>query len=148
MRVFLAGIIQGSLTEAEIHHQDWRVPIKRMVSEHLPEAEIHCPYSLHPNSITYELPEIRKTLVDGIEKAAEADVLIAYVPSASMGTAIEMYEASRNGAVVLTISPMGPNWVLRVYSDAIFATVEEFDEFLATGGLADLLKQRSERSQL
>jgi len=141
MNVFLAGIIQGSLAEAVIHDQDWRTPIKRILADHLPDAEVYCHYSLHPNSITYELPEIRATLADGFRQAAECDLMIAYVPSASMGTAIEIHEAARNGAIVLTISPLAPNWVLRAYSHRIFPDVDALEEFLATGGLDELTKK-------
>jgi len=141
MRVFLAGIIQGSLAEARIHDQDWRTPIKRVLAEHVGDAEVYCHYSLHPNSITYELPDIQTTLADGFKQAADCDLLIAYVPSASMGTAIEIYEAARNNAIVLTISPMAPNWVLRAYSHEIFPDVEAFEQFIATGRLAELIEQ-------
>ena len=106
----------------------------------MPEAQVYCHYSLHPNSITYELPEIRTTLEDGFKQAAECDVLIAYVPSASMGTAIEIHQAARNNAIVLTISPMTPNWVLRAYSHRIFPDVDAFEEFIATGGLDELIE--------
>jgi len=139
MNVFLAGIIQGSLSEATIHDQDWRTPIKRILAEHHPEAEVYCHYSVHPNSITYDLPEIKETLADGFQRSADCDLMIAYVPSASMGTAIEIYEAHRNNAIVLTISPMAPNWVLRAYSDEIFADIPAFETFIANGGLNALL---------
>ena len=142
MITFLAGIIQGSLAEARIHDQDWRTPIKRILAEHVGDAEVYCHYSLHPNSITYELPEIQTTLADGFKQAADCDLLIAYVPSASMGTAIEIYEAARNNAIVLTISPMAPNWVLRAYSHEIFPDVEAFEQFIATGGLDELIESR------
>ncbi len=142
MNVFLAGIIQGSLSEATIHDQDWRTPIKRILAAHHPDAEVYCHYSVHPNSITYDLPEIKETLADGFQRSADCDLLIAYVPSASMGTAIEIYEAARNNAIVLTISPMAPNWVLRAYSDEIFADTEAFEKFIANGGLSTLQDQR------
>lgn len=142
MKIFLAGIIQGSLAEATIHDQDWRVPIKRIIARRLPEASVYCHYSHHPNSITYELPLICQTLAQGICEAALSDLVVAYVPSASMGTAVEIYEAFRHGAVVLTITPLAANWVLRAYSDRIFATVEQLDAFLASGELADLISQK------
>jgi len=141
MKVFLAGIIQGSLSDPVIHDQDWRTPIRRVLDEHLGEAQVYCHYSLHPNSITYELPEIRATLAEGFRQAAECDLLIAYVPSASMGTAIEIHEAAANGAIVLTISPLAPNWVLRAYSHRIFPDVEAFEEFIAAGGLEKLTRE-------
>jgi hypothetical protein len=141
MKVFLAGIIQGSLSEATIHDQDWRTPIKRILAEHRPDIDVYCHYSVHPNSITYQLPEIKATLTDGFDRSADCDLLIAYLPSASMGTAIEIYLAAQNNAIVLTISPMAPNWVLRAYSDRIFPDMEAFEQFIAAGGLDELTDQ-------
>ena len=142
MRVFLAGIIQGSKTAAEIHQQDWREPIRRAVERHLGEAEVYCHYSRHPDSITYELPAIRSTLADGLRRAAASDLLIAYVPSASMGTAVEMHEAYHAGAAVLTVSPLASNWVLRAYSDRIFPDIEALERFLASPPFAALMEAK------
>jgi hypothetical protein len=142
MKIFLAGIIQGSLTEARIHQQDWRDPIKQALLRHFPQADIYCHYSQHPNSITYDLPQIRSTLAEGNMLAAKCDVLVPYLPSASMGTAIEMYEAHRNGAIVLSITAMAPNWVVRAYSDRILPDTAAFEKFLAGGKLTSLLQTR------
>lgn len=144
MQVFLAGIIQGSLVEADIHGQDWREPIRRAFRRHAPQADIYCHYTEHPESITYDLPEIRTTLADGNRRAGACDVLVAYLPSASMGTAIEMHEAVRGGAVVLTITPMTANWVVRAYSDRVFPSIEAFEAFLADGELPRLLAAKRE----
>jgi len=140
MKVFLAGIIQGSKAAAEIHDQDWRTPIKRVLSRHLPDAIVYCHYSEHPNSITYDLPTLRATLCEGIRRAAQSDLLIAYVPGASMGTAIEMHAAYQAGAAVLTISPLAANWVIRAYSDSILPDLEAFETFASAGGLAELMQ--------
>lgn len=142
MKVFLAGIIQGSIAEAHIHEQDWREPIKQSLARHLPGAEVYCHYSEHPDSISYDLPDIRRTLAEGNRRAAECDLLVAYVPGASMGTAIEMHEAARRGAAVVTISPLQANWIIRAYSDAVLPDIAAFEEFLASGRLAEILARR------
>ena len=147
LNVFLAGIMQGSHAEMKIHDQDWRGPIKRALAEHAPEAEVYDHFEHHPRSAGYEMPEIAETLADGIARVAACDVLVAYVPGASMGTAVEMYEAARNGAVVLTVSPLAANWVLLVYSDRTFADVAGLEAFLAAGGLDELLRSRRSRSR-
>ncbi len=139
MRVFLAGIMQGSLVEPKIVDQRWRDGIKESLARHLPTAEVYCHYEAHPNSVAYGHSMIIQTLSDGFRRAAECDVLIAYLPSASMGTAIEMYEAARGGAVVLTITPLAANWVVLAYSDKVFPSTEAFDEFLENGELSGLL---------
>lgn len=142
MKVFLAGIIQGSLVAADIHEQDWRRDVAEIVRRHLPAAELYCHYSRHPQSIRYDLPDIRHTFQEGIRRAAECDLLIAYLPAASMGTAIEMYEAARAGAVVLAVTPMAANWVVRLYSDRILGDLSALEAFLAGGELAGLMRAR------
>jgi len=141
MNVFLAGIMQGSKVEAAIHAQDWREPIRRAFAGHVPPSEVYCHFEANPRSIDYELPDIRVTFEEGLRRARQCDVLVAYLPSASMGTAIEMVEAYHAGTVVLTITPMALNWVVRLYSHRIFATVAELEAFLASGQLDALLQQ-------
>lgn len=142
MKVFLAGIIQGSKVAAEIHRQDWRQPIRRLLGSYAPDAEVYCHYSEHPESITYELPEIVETFEAGLARAVACDVLIAWLPSASMGTAIEMYEARRSGAAVVTITPMAANWVVRAYSDRILPDLAALEDFLASGELGKLQAEK------
>ena len=71
--------------------------------------------------------------------AATADVLVAYVPEASMGTAIEMWQAFKAGAHVFTISPLAENWVVKFLSQRVFATL---DEFVAVCGLRRIRGRR------
>jgi len=142
MKVFLAGIIQGSLSEPVIHDQDWREPIRRAIARHLPGAEVYCHFSEHPNSITYGQEDIRRTFDDGVRRAAACDLLVAYLPEASMGTAIEMHEASRAGAVVVTVGPLAANWVVRRYSDRIVPDVASLEELLASGQIERLVRER------
>jgi len=142
MKVFLAGIIQGSKIAAEIHRQDWRRPIRRLLASHVPDAEVYCHYSEHPESIRYELGKIIETFEAGLARAVACDLLIAWLPSASMGTAVEMYEAHRSGAAVVTITPMAANWVVRVCSDRILPDLPALEEFLACGELDNLLAEK------
>jgi hypothetical protein len=145
MNIFLAGIIQGSIVEAKIHAQDWREPIREAIARRLPKARVYCHFSAHPHSIGYGLPKLRRTLEDGLARAAACDVLVAFIPSASMGTALEMYAAARNGAVVLAITPLAANWVVRAYSDRVFADVRGFEGFLKDGKLPALLKRKKKK---
>lgn len=140
MKIFLAGIIQGSLKDDSIHSQDWRGPVREIIDRYIPGAEVYCHYSEHPNSLAYRGEKIRDTFDDGVRRCAESDLVIAYLPSASMGTAIEMYEAYHNGAAVLTVTPMSANWVVKLYSHAVFATLAELEAFLAAGKLESLFK--------
>jgi len=146
MNVFLAGIIQGSLVEADIHDQDWREPIQRALAAHVPDADVYCHYSRHPDSITYGIEDIRRTFAEGNRLAGECDLLIAYVPSASMGTAVEMHEAVRGGAVVLTVTPLAANWVIRAYSDEVFPDVNALERYLASGALDEAIRRKREQT--
>ena len=142
MKVFLAGIIQGSIRAARIHSQDWREPIRAALARHCADAEVYCHYDAHPNSIEYDLDGIVQTLADGNQRAAEADAVVCWLPEASMGTAVEMYVAANNGVVVLAITPMTANWVIRAYSDRIFPDVAAFEGFLGGGGLEELVRRK------
>ena len=65
----------------------------------------------------------------------EVDMLLAFVPEASMGTAIEMWEAHQHGAAVITISPLKLNWAVRFLSHEIYPTLVEFEADLKSGRL-------------
>ncbi len=142
MDVFLAGIMQGSKVDAEIHRQDWRERLRALLAHHVPEADVYCHYSLHPESLGYDLSAIRETFDDGLDRARRCDLLLAYLPEASMGTAIEMAVAAEGGAAVLTVTPMVGNWVVLRYSDRVFPDFDAFEAFLADGKLARLLAEK------
>ena len=105
-----------------------------------PEVEVFCPFELHPNSVNYDEAMGRQTLLDEAAQAAAADALIAYVPEASMGTAIEMWQAYQAGKPVWTISPLSANWVIRFLSTRVFPDLDAFLQFVRSGGLDDLIK--------
>jgi nucleoside 2-deoxyribosyltransferase len=138
MRIFLSGIIQGSRRGKAIHAQSYRDELKAVLRRHAPAAELVCPIDLHPNSVDYDEAQARETFNDMVRLATEADVVVAYLPEASMGTAVEIWEAHRRGVPVLTISPLAENWVVKLASRRVFPTVEVFEAFLAAGGLQRL----------
>jgi hypothetical protein len=138
-RIFLAGIIQGSIQEDKIHQQDYRSEIKEVLRRHVPDAEAFCPIENHPESLGYTFEQGREVFNFLINRAAESDVVLAFVPEASMGTAVEMWETRKRGRLVLTISPMRKNWVVKYFSHRVFATIEEFERFARSGELADLI---------
>jgi hypothetical protein len=135
MRIFIAGIMQGSRTDKEIDAQDYRYEITQILQSHIPGAEIIDPLALHPDSVSYGPEQAKQTLLELAALAGQVDVLIAYVPSASMGTAIEMWHAYQGNAQVYTISPLTDNWVVRSLSDRVFPDITAFVAFVADGGL-------------
>jgi hypothetical protein len=62
-----------------------------------------------------------------------------------MGTAIEMHEARRGGAVVLAVTPLTANWVIRAYSDRIFPDIAALTQFLASDEFTALVAARRAR---
>ena len=138
MRFFVAGIMQGSRQDDDICDQDYRTAVRDIILRKYPEAEVVCPMELYPDSPYYDYEQGKRTFLDLASRASEPDVLIAYVPEASMGTAIEMWQAYRAGARILSISPMAENWVVKFLSDRVFGTIEEFASFITSDGLADV----------
>lgn len=143
---FIAGIIQGSIPERRIHPQDYRLGIKQILRSRYPECRIIDPLELHPRSLAYGPAKAQKVFFEHIELASQVDVLVCYLPEASMGTAIEMYQAWLKGTIVLTITPMISNWVVRFFSDRIFPEMASFARFIDRGGLGRLLKARGKSS--
>ena len=77
----------------------------------------------------------------------EVDVVLAFVPEASMGTAIEMWEAHEHGRLVVTVSPLAHNWAVKFLSHVLYADLEEFEQAVRGGALAQRLDELRVRPQ-
>ncbi len=141
IRFFLAGIMQGSLREAALHSQTYRGQVAELVARAFPEADIYDPLALHNSSIDYDDATGRQVFFEHNCLCREVDVVVAFVPEASMGTAIEMWEAHRHGRVVITISPLVHNWAVKFLSHAVFPDVETFAAALADGRVRRIVEQ-------
>ena len=134
MRFFLAGIMQGSHTAAAMHAQDYRQRIAKLIAAHFPDAEIYDPRLQHPDSLGYGKATGREVFFHHNRMCREVNVLLAFVPEASMGTAIEMWEARINTrAAVVAISPLKHNWAVKFLSHALYADEAEFVAALESG---------------
>lgn len=131
MRVFIAGIMQASLQGKGIVDQSYRNAIGELLLARWPDLEVVDPIQLHPASVEYGDELAKATLFDLLEIAGGSDLVIAYVPQASMGTALEMHRAYNAGIPVITISPMAENWVVRALSRRIFADIPAFAAYVA-----------------
>lgn len=136
LRVFLAGIMQGSHFGAVVHNQDYRARLRSAVERHLPGAAVYDPGADHPNSLEYDDGTGRVVFLHHNRLCGEVDLVVAFVPEASMGTAIEMWEAWRNGRMVISIGPLQHNWAVKFLSHARYASLEEFEQAAARGELA------------
>lgn len=139
VRFFLAGIVQGSNPGRETHRQDYRERLKHVLSRTFPGAEVFCPVETNPNSMDYAFVKGAEVFFDLISRAAKYEVLLAYAPEASMGTAIEMWEAYRAGRLVITISPLKENWVVKFLSRKVCSSFEDFEAFATTGEFAKMV---------
>jgi hypothetical protein len=145
MRFFLAGIMQGSHAEKYLHDQDYRGRLARLVQASFPHADIYDPRANHAESLGYNDSTGRSVFFHHNRMCREIDVLLAFVPSASMGTAIEMWEAYQHGAAVITISPLRHNWAVKFLSHAIYTDLAEFEAALESGEVADRIRQVRDR---
>jgi len=139
---FVAGIIQGSLRDPTIHSQGYRERIVGLLRGAFPEHQVYCPIEQYPDSLQFAEETARDTFFGLMERAAAADVLVAFVPEASMGTAIEMWQAHRRGRLVVAISPLAVNWAVRFLSTVVLPDLAAFERFVRSGELAGLLASR------
>ena len=93
----------------------------------------------HSGSIEYDDSTGREVFFGHNRMCREIDVLVAFVPEASMGTAIEMWEAHKNGKIVITVSPLTHNWAVRFLSDVVYGEVAELEAAIQSGALAEQL---------
>jgi hypothetical protein len=141
MRFFLAGIMQGSHLAATIHNQDYRGRIKELLVRHFPGADVYDPLADHSDSLAYDDEYGRNVFFHHNRLCREVDVVLAFVPEASMGTAIEMWEAYEHGKVVIAISPMKHNWAVKFLSHELYADIEAFEVAVASGALEARLRE-------
>jgi hypothetical protein len=133
MKVFIAGIMQGSRTDRQIDGQDYRVRIATALEQHVPDVQIIDPFQLNPDSVDYDGERSKETFLVNTAMAAEADVLIAYLPTASMGTAIEMWTAFSADKHIVVVSPLVHNWVIQVTADEVMLDLDSLISTIENG---------------
>jgi hypothetical protein len=144
MRIFIAGIMQGSHAKAAIHDQDYRSRITALLKTAFPDADIYDPRAGHKKSLEYKESTGREVFFRHNLMCREIDVLLAYLPEASMGTAIEMWEAYQHGAAVISISPLKHNWAVKFLSHIIYADMAEFEAAVSDGTLRKIIEELEE----
>lgn len=148
MRFFIAGIMQGSHRDTAMHEQDYRSQVKAALEAHYPGAEVYDPLANHQESLGYDDATGRDVFYQHNRLCREVDVVIAFVPEASMGTAIEMWEAHEHGCgIVITISPLSQNWAVRYCSHLVFPDLSSFTDELSSGALKDRIERLLEEKR-
>ncbi len=139
MRIFIGGVMQASNHGKGIVDQTYRNVLADALAARWPDVEVIDPLRLHPNSVDYGDPQAKQTLLELLALAGGSDLVLAYLPVASMGTALEMYSAHQHGVPVVTISPLAENWVVRAFSRRVYPDVASFMAAVqAVGSPADL----------
>jgi hypothetical protein len=141
-RFFLAGIIQGSKQGMDVHNQDYRPVVRGILKESFPGCRILCPVENHPDSVAYPDARARAVFLKHLAEVKRSHGLVVYLPEASMGSAIELWEAFREKTLKVTVSPLATNWVVRILSDKILPDLGAFERFVRSGEMGKVLETR------
>ena len=120
MRIFIGGVMQASITGKGIVSQGYRRQIAEALAGALARGGDRRSLRATPGQCGIRRRQGQGNAVRQSGHAAASDLLIAYVPTASMGTALEMYVAHQRGVPVVTITPLAENWVVRALSRRVY----------------------------
>src|SRR5260221_13659130 len=128
MKVFIAGVMQGNKKEHGIYAQDYRTQITNHLKKIFLEVEVIDPDKTDPDRLSYNDDQAAEMFFQYCQLAGQVDLLISYIPEASMGSAVEMWEAHNAGVPLVTISPLNHNWVVRLLSEKLYPDLETFEQ--------------------
>lgn len=134
MKVFIAGIMQGSRNDKKIFTQNYRTRIIEMIRQKYGQnIEFIDPDETDPDRLSYNTAQAKEMFIKYCHIAGTVDLLISYIPKASMGSAIEMWSAYSNNIPIITISPLEHNWVVKSLSNEIFSSIAELKNHIKLG---------------
>jgi hypothetical protein len=139
MHVFIAGVMQGIRHDDQIDDQHYRVRIGETLNQHIPGIRITDPWALNPNSVNYDPDQARQTFLTMTKEAGRADLLIAYLPVPSMGTAMEMWEAFQAQTCIIAVTPLIHHWAVRFTANEIIPDLEGLMMDIENGRIPQLL---------
>jgi len=139
MKIYLAGVIQGSHRGASNENQCYRNSIKDIILRYHPYAKIICPWELFPNSAMAGTQRMHEIIDGCVDHAKKADIVVAYLPVASMGTAVELWESYHIGIPNIIISPMQNNLLIQKVANVLVRDMEQFEKRVLKGVLDRLL---------
>ena len=155
---FLSGVMGGSQTASStslgipMESQDYRGQIRAAILAADAAANIVDPLEMgavrgrelgfgEGKPSWTDDADVRKLFAEVVDAAAAADVVVSYLPTASMGSACELHAAHAAHKTVLCIAPgaMAQNWVVRSFSARTFEDIPALAWFLKeTRGGADV----------
>lgn len=131
-----------------MHNQNYRSRLKELLQHCFPGADVYDPLADHGQSLDYNEDQGRRVFFRHNQMCGEVDVVVAFVPEASMGTAIEIWEAYQHGRLVITVSPLSHNWAVKFCSHFLFPSMEALEDALLMGGLPEKIKESIREREL
>lgn len=133
LRVFIAGVMQANRRDTQIESQNYRLQLSKALRRHIPDVQIIDPWAENPDSLNYTEAQARHTFLTMTHKASEADLLIAYLPLPSMGTAMEIWQAFQADTYIIAITPFVHHWAIRFTADNILPDLDSLFEWVENG---------------
>ena len=134
--------MQGARLDDKLDDQNYRVRIAEALQRHLPTVRISDPWALNPGSINYDEAKARRTFLDMTTLAGKADLLIAYLPTVSMGTAMEMWQAFQADTYIVAVTNHVHHWAIRFTADEILPDLDSLLAKIEDGTYSRLLQRR------
>jgi hypothetical protein len=132
-KVFIAGVMQGSRRDGKIFSQRYRSEITRILTRWNNNLEVVDPDKTDPDRLFYNKRQAGKMFFDYCNYVRKVDLIVSFLPKASMGTAIEMWEAYHARVPIISISPMKTNWVIKLLSNKVYGRIKDFRKDLENG---------------
>jgi hypothetical protein len=147
MRVFLAGVIQGGRTDGALHDQNYRSVLRDIVTATHPNASFIDPHRENPDRLDWDRQRQSDMFIEYTAKAAASDVVIAWLPTVSMGTAVEMYAAHVAGVPVVAITPLVDTWAIFALAACCLPDLAAFGAFVETEAFETLVRDKAARRE-
>lgn len=142
MKVFIAGVMQGNKKNDRIHNQNYRKEIVKALGYLTDNLEIIGTSINSSDRSKLTDKQASEIFFNSCFAVRKADVVIVYVPEASMGTAVEMWEAWKNNVPIITISQLKYNWVIKLLSTKLYSTIAELSQGIKAGDLQIIIKRK------
>ena len=142
MHIFIAGVMQGKRLDNQVDDQNYRLQITNALRRRWPDAQITDPWALNPGSVYYDDAQARRVFFDMTALAGTADLLIAYLPTVSMGTAMEMWQAYQSNAYIVAVTPHVHHWAIRFTADQIVPDLDSLFTMIEDGSFSRILSER------
>lgn len=139
MKVYISGVVHGSHADGSIFDQSYREQIRNALQERYSDVSIVSPVSEREHDRGRDVLEGR--FFGQIQQALTANVIVAYLPEASMGAAIEMWEGYKNSRPLIVISPL-ENWSVKFLASRVYPDLNAFISAIGGGDLDELLLDR------